>query len=202
MIRYSPYLLPLTLQDSRATFLAANLLPASDPPRLLSTFRMKFLNMASKFFPDLTPSTLQPPLSFLSLPCLLPKPFPLPGCQTLCHEGSCLVTAWPMYSLLLLPGLPSLCPLSHINVYYFSGLSLNVTARNPSLTSPIPSTSQLELTTCQVPRWSMWPMTPVLLDSAGMLLTCLSPRLDCDLFESRSCILILVARVPDLLSGS
>lgn len=138
MIRYSPYLLPLTLQDSRATFLAANLLPASDPPRLLSTFRLKFLNMASKFFPDLTPSTLQPPLSFLSLPCLLPKPFPLPGCQTLCHEGSCLVTAWPMYSLLLLPGLPSFCPLSHINVYYFSGLSLNVTARNPSLTSPIP----------------------------------------------------------------
>lgn len=134
-----PYCLPLTLQDSRATFLAANLYsPASDPPRLLSTFKMKFLNMASKFFPNLTPSTLQPPLSSLSLPCLLPKQFPLPGCQTLRHEGSCLVTAWPVYSLVLLPGSPSLCPLSHINVYCFSGLSLNVTARKPSLTFPCP----------------------------------------------------------------
>lgn len=53
-----------------------------------------------------------------------------------------------------------------------------------------------------MPGSYVWLMTPVV-DSAFGQVTCLSPKLDYDLFKSRDCILIiLVALVPDLVYGS
>lgn len=102
-----------------------DLLPASDPPRLPVTLRMKFFNIASKvfhklaLFTSLTSSVLSAPTS------LLPKHFPLPGCQTLCHERPCLVLSYCWTCALALPAawvaFPS--PLCLINASYFSGLT-------------------------------------------------------------------------------